>query len=102
MSLEGRHCRTAAVGAEVEGVDYYYAAAVREARSHFGLLETVAEEVAAVGRIAELGESQVMFEEVGKAALGIVSVDREFRPRVKQRTRWGICWVTRRCCNPSD
>lgn len=85
MNLEGRHCRTAAVGAEVEGVGCYYAAVGGEAR--LGLLERVAEEAAAAGRIAELGESQVMLEEVGKIALGIVSVDQEFQPRVKQCTR---------------
>lgn len=75
---------------------------MRETRSRLGLLETVAEEVAAAGRIAEAGESQVMLEEVGKIALGIVSVDREFQLRAKQHTRWGICWVTRRCCDPSN
>lgn len=84
MNLESRHYRTAAVGAEVEGVDCYYAAAVGEARSRLGLLEKVAEEAVAAGRIAELGESQVMLEEVSMIALGIASVDGEFQPRVKQ------------------
>lgn len=60
MNLEGRHCRTAAVVVEVEEVDCYYAAAVGEARSRLGLLERAAEEAAAAGRIAELGESRVM------------------------------------------
>lgn len=101
MNLEGRHCRTAAVVVEVEGVDCYYAAAVEEARSRLGLLERAAEEAAAAGRIAELGESRVMLE-VGKIALVIVSVRHEFQQRVKQCNRWGICWVTRRCCHPSN
>lgn len=89
MNLEGRHCRTAAVVAEVEGVDCYYAAAVEEARSRLGLPERAAEEAAAAGRIAELGESQVMLE-VGKIALRIVSIYHKFQPRVKQCTRWRI------------
>ncbi len=102
MNLEGRHCRTAAVVVEVEGVDcYYVAAAVEEARSRLGLLERAAEEAAAAGRIAEPGESRVMLE-VDKFALGIVSVRHESQQRVKQYTRWGICWVTRRCCHPSN
>lgn len=101
MNLEGRHCRTAAVVVEVEGVDCYYAAAVKEVRSRLGLLERAAEEAAAAERIAELGEIRVMLE-VGKLALGIVSVRHEFQKRVKQYTRWGICWVTRRCCHPSN
>lgn len=101
MNLAGRHCRTAAVVVEVEGVDCYYAAAVGEARSRLGLLERAAEEAAAAGRIAELGESRVMLE-VGKIALEIVSVRHEFQQRIKQCTRWGICWITRRCCQPSN
>lgn len=71
MNLEGRHCRTAAAVVEVEGVDCYYAAAVEEAHSRLGSPERAAEEAAAVGMIAELGESRVMLE-LGKIALGIV------------------------------
>lgn len=85
-NLEGRHCRTAAADVEVEGVDCYYAAAVREARSRLGLLERVVEGAAAAGMIAELGETQVMLEEVGKIALGIALVGHDLQPRVKQCT----------------
>lgn len=86
MNLEGRHCRTAVVVVGVEGVDCYYAAAVKEVHSPLGLLERAAEEAVAAGRIAARGESQVMLE-VGKTALGIVSVSHEFQPWVKQCTR---------------
>lgn len=102
MNLEGRRCHTAAAVVEVEGVDCYFYAAVEEARSRLGSQERAAEEAAAVGKIAERGESRVMLE-LGKIALGIVlSVCHELQKRVKQYTRWGICWVTRRCCQSSD
>ena len=101
MNLEGRRCRIAAVVAGGEGVDCYYAAAVEKAHSHLGLLERAAEEAGAVGRIAELGEIQVMLE-VGKIALGIVSVRHASQLRVKPCTSWGVCWITRRCCHASN